>query len=307
MKKATDKQLTTAYAKLGNVWKVAEQFGMCGQSVHERLVRLGVDCSKNVFTDEDRERLRREYVGAASNGNLQQLADKMGRTRQFICRQARAMGLTDSRRKPWMQEGVWKAAISKRSKAQIETKGHPRGMLGKKHSAKTAQTLSHKSKSRWNAMTEDERRAHVVHALKRKVAKHGTLVPARVGTTWKASWRVVGGKRVYFRSRWEANYARYLQWLVEQKQITGWEHEPETFWFDGIKRGCVSYLPDFRVTNLDGCIEYHEVKGWMDARSKTKIKRMKKYHPKVKLVVIDGSAYKKLHAAVRSIIGGWEQ
>jgi hypothetical protein len=307
MRKATDEQLTTAYAKLGNLWKVADQFGMCGQSVHERLVRLGVDCRMNVFTEKDRQRLRKAYVGAASTGKLQQLADKMGRTRQFICRQARAMGLTDGHRKPWMKEAAWKAAISKRAKAQIESNGHPRGMLGKKHCAKTLDALSRKSKSRWNAMTEDERRAHVVRALKHKVAKYGTLVPARVGTTWKASWRVVGGKRIYFRSRWEANYARYLQWLVEQQQITGWEHEPETFWFDAIKRGCVSYLPDFRVTNLDGTIEYHEVKGWMDARSKTKIKRMKKYYPKVKLVVIDGPVYKKLQAAVRSIIGGWEQ
>ena len=39
-----------------------------------------------------------------------------------------------------------------------------------------------------------------------------------------------------------------LEWLKKNKQIKKWEHEPETFWFEGIMRGCRSYLPDFRVT-----------------------------------------------------------
>lgn len=124
---------------------------------------------------------------------------------------------------------------------------------------------------------------------------------------FKAGWRVVGKQRVYFRSRWEANYARYLEWLKSIGNITRWEHEPETFWFGKVRRGTVSYLPDFRITNSDGSIEYHEVKGWMDARSKTKIKRMAKYHPSVKLVVIDSKCYKKLANQIKGCINGWEQ
>ena len=73
-----------------------------------------------------------------------------------------------------------------------------------------------------------------------------------------------------------------------------------------MKRGCVSYLPDFKVTYPDGAIEYHEIKGWMDDRSKTKIKRMAKYHPDVKLIVIDSKSYKRIASLMKSTVPGWE-
>lgn len=128
----------------------------------------------------------------------------------------------------------------------------------------------------------------------------------RANASWKASWREIGGVRKYYRSRWEANYARYLDSLKIKGDVVKWEHEPETFWFEGIKRGCMSYLPDFKIEFANGRIEYHEVKGWMDDRSITKIKRMAKYHPKVKLVVIDAKAYKKLEKEVKKNIADWE-
>lgn len=121
-----------------------------------------------------------------------------------------------------------------------------------------------------------------------------------------AGWREIGGKRRYYRSLWEGNYARYLEWLKSRGAIADWEHEPEEFWFGGVKRGCVSYLPDFRVTELNGEVAYHEVKGWMDARSKTKISRMAKYHPGVKLVVIDKKQYAAIKAQVSRLVPGWE-
>ena len=122
----------------------------------------------------------------------------------------------------------------------------------------------------------------------------------------KSGWREIGEKRKYYRSRWEANYARYLEWLKSIGEIYGWEHEPETFWFDGVRRGCVSYLPDFRIYEKSGAVVYHEVKGWMDPKSITKIKRMAKYHPSVKLIVIDQKAYKSLAKQVSGLIKGWE-
>ena len=122
---------------------------------------------------------------------------------------------------------------------------------------------------------------------------------------YKAAWHAICGKRNYYRSGWEANYAYYLEWLKNKNQITDWQHEPDTFWFLAIKRGVRSYLPDFKVTNLDGSIEYHEVKGRMDAKSATKIKRMAKYYPKVKLVVIDAKMYKSIEKTMKSIIKEW--
>ncbi len=88
-------------------------------------------------------------------------------------------------------------------------------------------------------------------------------------------WREIGGKRHYFKSLWEANYARFLQWLKEQGKIENWQYEPDTFWFDKIKRGVNNYTPDFKITHLkpvkyiDGRssqFEYVEVKGYMDSK-----------------------------------------
>lgn len=106
----------------------------------------------------------------------------------------------------------------------------------------------------------------------------------------------------YFRSKWEANYALYLDWLIKQKQILNWEYEASTFFFDKIKLGTRSYRPDFQVFNNDGSIEYHEVKGYMDSKSKTKLKRMKKYFPNVKVVLIEQKFYLDLLKKMKGII-----
>lgn len=94
-KKVTDETLLTEYERLHSVWKVGESVGMSGQHVHERLKKYGVVKPINVFTDEDAEYLRARYVVYRDAGMLQTLADEMGRTKQFICRQAGKLGLTD--------------------------------------------------------------------------------------------------------------------------------------------------------------------------------------------------------------------
>jgi hypothetical protein len=75
--------------------------------------------------------------------------------------------------------------------------------------------------------------------------------------------------------------------LKEQKIILEWDYEPQTFWFDSIRRGTRSYLPDFKVYRPDGTHYWLEVKGYMDQKSKTKIKRFKKYYPQEELIIID--------------------
>lgn len=122
----------------------------------------------------------------------------------------------------------------------------------------------------------------------------------------RAGWLELGGRKFYFRSRWEANYARFLEWLKSKKIILDWEYELETFWFEGIRRGCVSYKPDFKLYNLDKTSEYHEVKGWLDPKSKTKIKRMAKYYPDIKLILINKKTYRDLEKRVAKLIPGWE-
>ena len=96
------------------------------------------------------------------------------------------------------------------------------------------------------------------------------MYPARMNATWKGGWRTIGDRKVFFRSSWEANFGRYLEWLKSNNQIIDWEHEPKTFWFNeekittegkklkGVKRGTVSYLPDFYVKEKNGNNVYYE-------------------------------------------------
>jgi len=122
----------------------------------------------------------------------------------------------------------------------------------------------------------------------------------------KRGWYDIGGKKMYFRSLWEANYALYLNFLKRRNDIRDWGYEVDTFWFLNIKRGVRSYKPDFKIFNNDGTIEYHEVKGWMDAKSKTKIKRMSKYYPKIKLEIIGQSVYKDLKNKLGKLLKFYE-
>lgn len=131
------------------------------------------------------------------------------------------------------------------------------------------------------------------------------LVPGSPHPTGKGGKRHDLGSR-YFRSRWEANWARYLNWLQAIGEIQGWEYEVDTFEFAGIKRGTRFYTPDFKVTNKDGSIVYHEIKGWMDKRSQVRMRRMKKYHPEVVIEIIDETQYRAVASKVARVIAGWE-
>jgi len=301
--KASDAEVLTVYESTGSVWSAAKLLGMCGQSVHERLVKLGRNNTLNVFTEADQDRLRRDYEQYAAAGRLEVLGQEMGRTRQFLARQAKQLGLT----RPSCSR-VWAAgeAGSQRAKAVLARNGHPRGMLGKTKIAAKALTAEEKSLLPWANVTSDDQAARSLKAMRTKVERYGSVAPPNPRGSWKAAWREIGGKRKFFRSRWEANYARYLEWLKQRGVITNWHHEPETFWFEAIKRGVRSYLPDFRVTLPNGKTELHEVKGWMDSRSRTTIARMAKYHPEQKLIVIDKTQYSSIVAKVSRMIEGWE-
>jgi hypothetical protein len=121
-----------------------------------------------------------------------------------------------------------------------------------------------------------------------------------------------GGKRadlggIYFRSAWEANYARYLNLLIQDGQIKSWEYEPHTFVFEAIKRGTRAYTPDFKVIVKGGAHEWHEVKGWMDERSQTRLKRMAKYFPDEKIIIIGPDWFRKANkSALPGVVHGWE-
>lgn len=139
-------------------------------------------------------------------------------------------------------------------------------------------------------------------------------------------WRTIGGKRHYFKSLWEANYAHYLQWLKEKGDIVDWDYEPETFWFEkrnkkgdvvmAIRRGTNNYKPDFRVKHkkLVWLIpggpksdkEYVEIKGYVTKKDLVKMDRMKRYHPDILIRMVGAEWFKKNNTLFKNIVPGWE-
>lgn len=128
---------------------------------------------------------------------------------------------------------------------------------------------------------------------------------------WRTRFGMSGtksGKRpdigIYVRSAWEANYARYLDFLISLGAVEAWEYEKKTFLFP-VSRGTRSYTPDFMVKWKDGSIEYHEVKGWMHPKGKTALDRMARYHKEIKVVLIGKKEYRVLSRQYRNSIPGW--
>lgn len=278
--------LTENYPKKGKLWCV-ENLGLSEAQVRQKASRLG---------------LKARGVSDA----------------WFLARKEHSETLTGRKRpdqavliKSMHDQGKLKKtekqlkALSEQLSNWRKNNEHPKGYLGRKHSKETLAILSERSLAMHKNMSEETKYQKVKKMILTK-AERGNMVAPREGTTWKSAWREIGGKRKYFRSRWEANYGRYLEFLKINGQIAEWEHEPETFWFEGIKRGCVSYLPDFRVTKNDNTIEYHEVKGWMDDRSKTKIARMAKYFPDVVLIVVQKKQYDEIKRKLSGVINDWE-
>lgn len=313
-----DEELRRLHGSMENA-ELALVLGVSAGALRGRITRLKL-AKKASWSEEEIGQLRDLYERAGRDGvlDLDAFAAKMGRDAGNVSRKARALGLPTSlnrkrvearkvRERKFATEEEAKAALVKRTREYFATHGHPRGMLGKKHTPEVKATLAEKSAKYWAGLSEEERASGATKAVaKRMAAGHGRAIPGGGRGTWKAGWREIGGKRNYYRSRWEANYARYLQWLKENGAISDWQHEPETFWFESIKRGVRSYLPDFRVWEVNGASSLHEVKGWMCARSKTTLARMAKYYPAQKIVLIDGKQYRAIRRKVMALIPDWE-
>lgn len=142
-----------------------------------------------------------------------------------------------------------------------------------------------------------------------RISKIGVPQPSRA---WVPRQGIAPGRRPdlnnqRFRSRWEANWARYLNFLQQQGQVTKWAYEIDEFWFHAVKRGQRQYLPDFKVWLPDGRVVYHEVKGYMDRISRVKLNRMRQYYPDVEIQIIDRERYRAVERQLASIIPHWER
>jgi hypothetical protein len=122
-------------------------------------------------------------------------------------------------------------------------------------------------------------------------------------------WRTIGGKRYYFKSLWEINYAHYLEFLKNKNDIKDWHYEPRLFRFPkkDYDAGPFLYKPDFKVITHKSH-EWHEVKGWMSPDAKKKLKRFHKHFPEEgTILIVDAAWFKKASLLrMKSFVPGWE-
>lgn len=271
------------------------------------------------WTKAQLARLREAYVGATVNEQLplDELAEEFGRHKTNVCRKARELGLTDQRRRDVLMKKerlprfesveARRAFQSERQRLFIAQNGHPRGALGLRHSQETKAQIAESNRRSW---ADANSRHRSPEATARRKAHALLLIEAGVFTGGFKQW--AGGKRadlgdIYFRSSWEANYARFLNWRKARGEISDWAYEAKTFVFERIKRGTTRYTPDFLVKNLNGSHEWHEVKGWMNDRSRVRLKRMAKYYPEERVVVIDKEWFRQAsRSGLTGLIPNWE-
>ena len=98
---------------------------------------------------------------------------------------------------------------------------------------------------------------------------------------------------LYFFSRWEANYARLLNY-----QGVRWVFQPRTFQLETQK-----YTPDFYLPDSD---EYIEIKNFLSDYSKKRDEQFRKCFPDIKLRLVLKVDYLKLQARFAPLIKGWE-
>lgn len=128
------------------------------------------------------------------------------------------------------------------------------------------------------------------------------LVTEYVGV--QKGWAVVGGQTCYFKSKLEHRWAQYLELLKGLGEIVSWSYEPRKFEFKAIRSGTVFYTPDFLVLygapyKPDCC--WHEVKGHLTNKDITKFRRMAKYYPDEKIILVMQTVPKKYNEKKRKI------
>ena len=150
------------------------------------------------------------------------------------------------------------------------------------HWSKTPSGREHLSKSfTGKKMSLQARRRMSISAQNRLRTKRETLYSSARG-----GHRVDLGQ--YFRSAWEANFARILNY-----QGKTWSYEPTTFQLSDT----MSYTPDFLCEGV-----YYEIKGRMNDDAIKKLKFMSEKYPDVKIELIDSVKYNALRIQFKQLL-----
>lgn len=304
--------LFSLYKEHGNVWIVADIIGGSGQTIHKVLSNFNLNKIKNKETNEIVDFIKENYIEYKNNHKTKEIAEKFNVSEIFISRIAKRLKLTSDVKLELSKELKDKKSkiSSNNAKQYLKNNPHPKGMLNKKHSKDTLLELSKIVKERWDdknsVFNSEEFRQKASDRMSKwqnsRIDIHKNYTRGKQGY-----YPVLNSKPLFMRSSWELNYACYLDYLVKNGEILKWEYEVDVFWFDKIKRGVRSYKPDFKVYDLNGNYVYHEVKGWMDAKSKTKLNRMRIYHPNIKIKLIDHKEYNLIKKQYSHILENWDK
>lgn len=297
-KHVTDQVIIESYQTTGSIWKTGKEVGLAGQTVHYRLKKLKIPRNHPPFSKNDQQVLRENYSFYRSSEKLDDLAKQLKRTKCFICRKAKALGLTS--RVPIIRTADKLKKTGETIHNQYE-KGriHPRPMLGKSHTSKTKKLISTASFIMWADPDSKINSKKVSEARSKRMS---ILNTQRMQNGWNPYSTAKSGTRedlgIYVRSKMEANYLRYLT-LLKIK----WQYEPKIFYFKGIKKGTLTYTPDIYLPIKD---EWIEIKGWFRDKDKVKLKRFKKHFPlefsKLLFVVHDPWGEKKNSIALMTFL-----
>ena len=305
--------LKNEYAKLDGkkvtniVERVANKLGKNKASVRNKAYELGITHKEKFYTDKQIQFLKDNidkmtYADMAiilgkENSNVYRKCKQLGIIKTIEC-QSKIAEVKPKYK--FTKEDRQKGVETNRKKAKMGL--HPKGYLGHKHSPETREKLSQAGKRAWEQLKGIKLEEWKKHQRETRI-KNGTLNP--MINQEKPYSRAKGGRREdlnnqYFRSSWEANIARYYNYLGIK-----WKYEPKTFIFENITRGSVSYTPDFYLPETD---QWVEVKGWMDGKSKTKLKRFEKQYPDEykKLILIQEKEYNEIKRKVAPFIKEWE-
>ncbi len=292
MRKATDEQILESYNRLKSCWLVAEELGMHGGTVWERLKRLGIK-DKDKWTVEQLVLLNKAYsVGRDEPVNLKGLVGIIGKSKSSISRKARELGLTSRSRIRTAQE---REIMGEMRKEWLKHHPHPRGAYKGGKAIRIC--------PRCGIFFEVFPSSPQIYCGRICATNH-IQSNSHQGYSKTGTRDDLSGQ--YFRSSWEANYARYLNYLIRTTdEVISWQFEPEIFEFKNIKSGPRFYTPDFKVYFEDGHFEYHEVKGWDYPNGQQARKQFAKYYPKLKLVLRDKAFFLSIKEQ-NLLIENWE-
>lgn len=211
--------------------------------------------------------------------------------------QNRKLGVT---RKRMIADGTWKISdeaksrmsenLSQKWKSEEFREKVKRGYVencGSEHWTKTAEGKKKMSLDRKGQKLSEEA------CLKMREGAARRLREGRNHTQFYGRGGIREDIGFYVRSRWEANFARYLIHTNQQFQ-----YEPESFVLSDGR----TYTPDFKVGDT-----YFEVKGWWTDSAKEKFEMFRQQFQHIQMKIVDGTEYNQIETEYSNIIPNWER